>query len=407
MRSTEKQYSFQTVIDTGSKIREVVESQMRNAATKMVYELFRQEVERLCGALFSRKIPGQCHRGGSDPGSVLIQGQRVSVRKPRVKQDGQDVDLETYEALQDYDVLCERVVGHMLAGVSTRNYDPLLDDIAGGTGLSKSSVSEAFVRASKGALDSLNSRDLQKYTFLSIMIDGIGFGDRTVVVALGIRDSGEKMILGIREGSTENWEICRDLLESLVSRGLKTDLPVLFVIDGSKALKKAIRKVFGGRSPIQRCVRHKERNILRYLPKERHAEFGRRWKELHGSSDYTIASRHYEDLKHWLGGINHAALESLQEAERETMTVIKMNLPPMLRKTLLSTNPLESAFSVLKPKVVRVKNWRSGPDQIARWAATTLLDAETKFRKVRGFMHMYRLIDELKKIGIESQTEVA
>ena len=403
---TSYQLKFQTVKDVGAQLREIVELKMRGAALAMVHELFEQELDQLCGARFSRKNDSLCHRGGSDPGSIKFQGERVSISKPRVRRDGREVELQTYSSLQGYDILCEKVMNHMVAGVSTRDYDGLLDEVSGSLGLKKSSVSRAFVRASKGALDEINSRNLSEPRFASIMVDGVGFGDRTVIAALGITINGQKMILGLREGASENWEIARDLFENLIARGLKPDQPMLFVTDGSKALKKAIRKTFG-QAPIQRCVRHKERNIIQYLPEERHLEFRRRWKKLHGLNDFATAEREYDDLVHWLGHISSAALTSLEEAERETLTVIKLNIPPMLKKTLLSTNALESTFSMMKPKTARVKNWRSGPDQVLRWAATTLLEAETRFNKIHGFLHIPKLIERLEKVKLEKQAEVA
>ena len=403
MKNTSHQLKFQSI---AGQIREHVEAQMRGAILATVYELFSQEIDQLCGPMFARKGGAFAHRAGSDPGSILAQGQRLAIKKPRAKKNGEELELKTYTALQAYDVLCERVMGHMISGVSTRDYDRLLDDVSGGLGLSKSSVSEAFVKVSRGALDEINSRDLSVYKFASIMVDGVGFGDRTVIVALGITIEGEKLVLGLREGETENWEIARDLFESLIARGLKYDEPILFVIDGSKALKKAINKIFGS-APIQRCVRHKERNVLSYLPKDRHPEFRRRWKKLHGMNDYATAKKEYDDLVFWLGNINHAALQSLEEAALETLTVIKLKVPPMLKATLLSTNPIESMFSIQKPKLKRVKNWRSGPNQVPRWAATTLLDAEKRFRKVRGYLHLPKLIEEMKTFCVEQKSEVA
>lgn len=403
MKSTSHQLKFQS---TSQQIRDFVEAQMRSATLAMVYELFCQEVNRLCGPAFSRKGDELAHRAGSDPGSILAHGQRVSVKRPRVKRGGKDIELETYSALQGYDVLSSRVLGHMVAGVSTRDYDSVLDEISGGLGLSKSSVSEAFVRGSKGALDELNSRDLSGYEVVSIMVDGVGFADRTVIAALGITTTGKKLLLGLREGETENWEIARDLFESFIARGLKTDTPILFVIDGGRALKKAIVKIFGG-MPVQRCVRHKERNILRYLPEDRHIEFRRRWKKIHSMADYASAKREYDDLVFWLGQINHAALQSLEEAQEETLTVLRLNVPPTLRLTLLSTNPIESMFSIQKPKVARVKNWRSGPNQVLRWAATTLLEAEKRFHRVRGHLYITKLVECLKTFAIERRSEVA
>lgn len=405
MKNTEYQQSFQSIKSYHEQIHEIVAGRMKNAVLDMVYQLFEDELQLLCGPRYDRNA--ECTRAGSDPGSVYVNGQRVLIKKPRVKKSGKDVEVKTYSALRHYDLLSERVKEHMLRGVSTRDYEPLLDELAGGTGLKKSSVSKAFTKASRGALDDFNSRDLSQLNIAVIMVDGVGFGDRTVVVSLGIDVDGKKHILGLREGSTENWELCTDLFENIISRGLNVDAKYLFVIDGSKSLRKAIKKVFGNEATVQRCVRHKERNIKKYLPKERHQEFSRRWKRLHGSADIYIARREYADLVHWLGQINHSALESLEEANKETLTVIRLKVPPMLKKTLLSTNPIESAFSYTQYRVARIKNWRSGPDQVGRWAATILLESETRFRSVRGFMHLRSLREELKNLTIEKQTEVA
>ena len=402
-----KQFSFQIVNNQSSKIRELVESEMRGAILKTIYALFTQEVEQLCGSPFARKGEELCHRAGSDPGSVLAAGQRVAIKKPRVKKNGSEYELESYQALRDYDVLSDRIKNHMLAGVSTRDYDLLLEEMSNGLGLKKSAVSEAFVKSSKGALDEVNGRDLSAMKICSIMVDGIGFGDRTVIAAMGVTDKGKKKILGLREGDSENWELCRDLFENLVARGLDATLPYLFVIDGAKALKKAIRKVFGERAPVQRCIRHKERNVLSYLPEERHIEFRRRWKLVHGCADYVVAKREYDSLLHWLSQVNHASAESLREAELETLTVIKLGLSGLLRKTFLSTNPLESAFSLVQPKVARVKNWRSGADQIVRWAAATLLEAESRVHSIRGHKEVPILLAALQQFTLAEEKKLA
>ncbi len=388
------------------EIREFVKEKMRGATLAMVYGLFQQEIDQLCGQQFCRKGDKLAHRAGSDPGSILANGQRLAVKKPRAKLAGKELELKTYASLQDYDILSERVLSQMLAGVSTRDYGAVLEEISGGMGLSKSAVSETFVRTSKGALDAMNARDLSKYRFAAIMIDGVTFGDRVVIVAMGITTTGEKLVMGLREGETENWEIARDLLESLIARGLIYDQPILFIIDGGKALRKAINKLFGS-APVQRCVRHKERNILAYLPKERHLEFHRRWKKLHTMTDHAVALRECGDLLHWLGGINTSAQESLKEAAQETLTVIKLKVAPILCATLLSTNPIESMFSIQKAKLRRVKNWRSGPSQVMRWAATSLMDAEQRFHRVAGYLHLPRLMETLKIYSIEKQTDVA
>ena len=329
--------------------------------------------------------------------SVLAQGQRLRVRKPRVKEiGGSDIKLSSYSALQNYDLICDRILSHAMRGVSSRNYSELLDDIVGGTGLSKSTVSKAFNKSSRKSLDSLNGRDLSKNKFSAIMIDGVIFGSMTVVVSLGITVEGKKLVLGLREGSTENWEVCKDLLESLIERGLSEDKPYLFVIDGSKSLRKAIDRVFGERASIQRCIHHKERNVLSYLPQNRHLEFRRRWKMLHNFNDYSSSEREYNNLLSWLNKINHSALSSLKEAGMETLTTIKLKVPSLLRRTLSSTNPIESAFSIVRDKVSRVKNWKSSPDQVMRWSAVSLIEAEKKFKAINGYKDLNTLEENLK-----------
>jgi putative transposase len=407
MKSTENsnrnQVPMAAIANVRVQIRDMLREQMRNSVLEMIQGLFSEEVEELCGKPFSRKLESKNHRGGWDKSSVVLDGERVQVKKPRVRDGEEEVVLETHSAFQEFDMLCERVTKHMLHGVSTRNYEPLLDEVAGSLGLKKSSVSKAFVKGSKQALEEINARDLRPYDFVAIMIDGIGFGERTVVAAIGLTTEGNKLVLGLREGDTENAEVCSDLLTALIDRGLSTSRAILFVTDGGKALKKAIRKVFGIQAPIQRCVRHKERNVIGYLPKANHTEFRRRWKKLHGNISYHVAKKEHQELLDWLGTINDAAMTSLKEAEQQTLTVIKLNVPALLKKTLLSTNPIESAFSVVEYKTRRVKNWKSGTDQASRWAASALLEAEKKFRKVKGFKEIEILVEALKKINIENQ----
>jgi transposase-like protein len=405
--SPSDQQKFYLVSNRLGQVREMVEAQMRGALLSMLVKLFTDEVNLLCGPRFSRKNEGILYRGGSDHGSVLAQGRRLQIKKPRVRGDKGEVELHTYAALQNYDMFSQKIMDHMMSGVSTRNYDGLLDEIEGGLGVSKSMVSRAFVNGSKQALETINSRDLSSYRFCSIMIDGIGFGSRTVVAAMGITDKGKKIIIGLREGDTENWEVVRDLLASLTARGLSQNDPLLFVIDGGKALKKAITKVFGKKAFVQRCVRHKERNILQYLPKPYHMEFRRRWKKLHGCADYATAKTEYTALENWLGNINYAALHSLQEAEMETMTVIKIGVPKVLRRSLLSTNPIESAFSRVKSNANRVTNWKTGTDQVSRWAAICLLEAEARFIALPGGAQCGLVIESMKNFFIENQEQFA
>ena len=193
----------------------------------------------------------------------------------------------------------------------------------------------------------------------------------------------------------------------MIERGLDENTKYLFVIDGGKALKKAIRKVFGNGHPLQRCVRHKERNIVKYLNHGNHIEFRRRWKKLHGYAHYQDAKKEYDQLHAWLSQINLAAANSLEESQMETLTAIRLELPSRLRKTLLSTNPIESMFSIVDDKTDRVKNWKGSPDMVSRWAATTLKEAEKRVRKIFGHREIPILIEALEKFGVEKEIQVA
>ena len=399
--------SFQGFQETQTRIREFVAEEMRGAMLAFVHGLFFEEMEELCGPSFSRKGERGLHRGGWDPGSVVLEGQRLAVKKPRVKQDGQEIPLQTYRALQGFDLLQERVRKQMMAGVSTRDYDGLLDEVAGGLGLKKSSVSKAFIRGSKQRLEVINGRDLSSYRFSALMLDGIEYGGSCVVVALGITTEGKKLVLGLRRGDTENWEVCKDLLQSLIERELAHDIPFLFVLDGSKALRKAVRKVFGDRFPVQRCVRHKERNVMSYLPPSHHAEFRRRFKLVHSMARYSDAKLELERLAYWLKERNLEAAASLEESEGETLTVIALGATAALRRSLSSTNPIESVFSRVRARTRRVRRWRKDTDQIERWAASCLLEAEERMKAIRGAQDLKLFIEEIRKKSLPPETQAA
>lgn len=395
------------VEDRLDAVRENVHSQLRQFGLSLITGILNEEIAELCGPRYARKGDAQAVRAGSDPGSVFLHGQRVAVKKPRAKKDGRDVELLSYKVLQDFDVLSDRVTDHVLNGISTRNYDGLTEELVGGLGLKKTTVSKAFKRGSKKMLDELNGRDLSKYDFFSVMFDSVDVAGRAVVAALGITTDGDKFILGIREGNTESWEVCRDLFHNLVDRGFRSDHPILFVIDGAKALKKAIRKLFGNVAPVQRCIRHKERNVLQYLPDAHHKEFRRRWKKIHGMTDIDDAAKELAACVRWLGEINLQAQVSLEEAEGETLTAIRLGASKLLRLTLLSTNPLESVFDNFRMKTVRVKNWRAGVDQALRWSAAALTDSEKRMRKIKGHKEIPLVVENLKKLDLQTKLEVA
>lgn len=374
-----------------------IQSQMRNSALYLVYRLFEEEVDRLCGPRYAQDaLASKPRRAGSDKGSVILGGQRVSVRKPRVKHDGKEVQLQTYQALQDIELINSKVMQAMLSGVSTNRYASILEPIEQGRKLSSSSVSRAFKMSSRRALDNLNSRDLSSDKFFALILDAIHFDGRAVICGLGITQEGQKMVLGLREGDSENGEVARDLLRSFVDRGFSHQ-GVLFVTDGGHALRKAIKALYGQKALVQRCAVHKERNVLSYLPKPYHGEFRRRWKLLHGTVSYAEALKISNKLSLWLARINQAAAQSFEEADQETLTVVKLGLPAPIRSTVVSTNLIESCFSTVRSTTKRVKNWRKGSDQISRWAAAALIEAEKGFRKVNGCKALPEIVQKLKK----------
>ena len=364
-----------------------------------------QEMQDLCGTRYSRGDTAV--RCGSDPGSILLEGQWAKFKRPRAKKNGKEIKLKSYDSLRDYDLLSDRVMAHMMEGVSTRHYEGLLKEVEDGTGLSHSAVSRAFMKGSKKKLEEMNSRSLKEFRFVAAMLDGVEIGEKSVIVALGINDKGKKMILGTREGDSENSEVVKDLMRSLMERGLSTQLIPLFVLDGSKALKKAIKKFFGENVFIQRCVRHKERNILAYLPEISHMEFRRRWKKLHGLKDYKLALKEHESLLKFLGEYSHEAVSSLVEANMETLTVVKLGLPDLLRKSLLSTNPIESPFNVFRRITHRITNWKSSKTQASRWVASCLLHSEKSFRTIKGFKEIPILVKALQKFNLQTELEAA
>lgn len=388
-------------------------SAARESLRLLAEGLMNEEVEALSGKAFSRKC-GQTgvSRSGSDPATVRIAGQRVRVRKQRLKQNGKEVSLKSYAALKQGDMLTDRVMNCMIAGISTRNYNELLEEVAGGLGLSKSTVSKVFVDGSRKALEHLETRSLQGKLWCALQVDAIHFAERSVIVVLGIESTGRKVILGLREGTTESSQVCIDLLQDLISRGLRTDAPFILVLDGGKGLSKAVREVFGKDFPVQRCMIHKSRNIQEYLPKFQHAEFRRRWAKIRRADRYSDARAEYFSLRKWLEATNTDALKSFDEAGEELLTVAKIGAGHVLRRSLISTNLIESLFARVRTICSRVKSWQpkkgQGPhDQIKRWCAVALLAAERNSSQIHGNAEVVAFIQRLREKTLQTQPQVA
>ena len=296
------------------------------------------------------------------------------------------------------DPLHERALEQMVLGVSSRRYARSLEPLPAGvvaTGTSKSAVSQRFVYGTERKLAELMSRSLEGLALSVLMIYGVHFADHVVLAAVGIDERGDKHVLGLREGATENAAAARALLSDLVERGLDTERCLLVVIDGAKALRKAVAEVFGSRALIQRCIEHKKRNVTEALPQVMRASVRATMNQAYAMHDAAGARRLLENLARRLANPHPGAAASLREGLEETLTVMKLGLPSSLQRVLSSTNIIENLFSGVRRISHRVKRWNGGT-MVLRWTAAGVLEAERKFRRITGYTAMPKLVAALR-----------
>jgi transposase-like protein len=365
----------------------------KNAVLSTAIELMEQDMQRLCGAPFARKTEGLCHRGGSDWTSLMVDGAKLPVPRPRARKAGQEVELPSLTKMRDQELLDSQMLDRIVRGVSTRNYEGVINGFAEKTGVAKSSVSRAFKRASKKDLDAINNADLAGYRFVAILIDGTGVGETTQVVAVGVTDDSQKIPLGLREGDTENASVVKDLLTSILARNFTLAATrLLAVLDGGKALRAAVKAIWGDAVLIQRCWIHKLRNIKDYIPEVNHGQLWKRMKRMMGVVDQRAAERELELLADWLHTLNPDAVTSLREAGQELLTVHSLGLSGSFRNSLSSTNIIESLIGVAKAKMKNVRNWsyhpKTGPkvprDKAQRWVAMAIQAHRPKMNRIHG-----------------------
>lgn len=397
--------SMQLVLDR-EELLEVLQDGLDTLMMKMglavAGELLEDEVVRRCGRRHERVISRTETRHGSQLGVVTMCGQKVPIDKPRVRRVGAqgvggEVDLETYDLLQRQDAMPEAALRRLVRGVSCRDYEAVIDKACEGYGVKRSSVSRHFVRATTDRLKELSDRRFDE-RFVVIYVDGLVYAGQTIIVALGVTLDGRKVVLGLRQGATENATVCKDLLTDLVSRGVASDRATLFVIDGAKALRSAISDVWGAYAVVQRCQQHKRANIKDYVSEQHWAEVKRRLDDAYNETSYDKALKSLKTTACWLDRISPDGAQSLREGMEETLTIIKLNIDDeWLRRTLSTTNPIESAISVAKTVTGRVKRWRDG-NMRKRWCAAGLLRAEEKFRRIKGHRHLPALVDTIESI---------
>jgi transposase-like protein len=326
-------------------------------------------------------------------------GQKVPVQRPRVRTvEDKEVRLGSYELFHRGEPLTETVWEKLMLGLSTRKYGHAVRQFTEAYGLEKSAVSEHFIEASRAKLKVMMESRLDKIRLCALLIDATPFEGQQMVAALGIGQDGRKTILGIRQGATENATVVGELLGDLMSRGLDFTEPRLYVLDGGKALTAAVKRYAGDSAAIQRCQVHKRRNVLDHLTDEQKPAIAKRLNAAYALEDYAPAKQALNQLHRELMDLNPSAARSLGEGMEETLTVHRLHVPMQLRKTLASTNVIESAFSIVERVCRNVKRWHGG-DQRERWVGSGLLVAQKQFRRITGYKQIPALIRELEMLA--------
>jgi putative transposase len=390
--------SFQMVLPMSPLLSEVagaIEETAAQAGLLLMKTLIDEEVEQIAGARYGHQADRQATRWGHDEGHVIFCGRKVAMSRPRVRSvEGREVPLQRYQAFAHPQRMEEAVSQRILRRVSTRDYAGVLDDVCDGYGIEKSSVSRHWKAASGQQLQEMLERPLGDLDLCVLFLDGKEFHDFTLIVAVGVDRQGRKHVLGLWSGATENAEVCGALLDDLIARGLSKEKPYLFVLDGAKALKKAVTSRFGFKTLIQRCRVHKKRNIQKYLPKKYHAMLSMKLKMAWGMTEYDKAYKELRKVHDWLASINQAAAESLEEGMEETLTINRLGLPAQLRRIFSSTNLIESCFSRAGDLCRGVRRWRDG-NMACRWAASVLLEAQSRFRRIQAYSQLPQLINAM------------
>jgi transposase-like protein len=366
-----------------------------------VQQAMAAEVETLAGPRYVRDPQNPVHRWGNQQGLVYVNGQKVNIDKPRVmsKKVGkhEEIELQTYKEFSKPAAMNEAIMAKVLAGVSMRDYEGTIDQVIDGHGVSRSTISRRAVKVAGKQLEEFYARRWDNHEFVVIMIDGIGVGEIDNIVALGVDIWGKKQVLGIRQGATENTAVCLDLLEDLVERGLSAAGDYLFVLDGAKALSKATKKIFGQNTVIQRCQVHKRRNVRDKLPKEHQLRIDKRLSAAYGMNNLDEARKALDAVFEELIGLSEPAAGSLEEGMEETLTLHKLGLSGELKRILSSTNNIESMFSMSRRYKRNVKSWKSS-SHIERTLVVTLLEAERRFMRLRGYRDLKNLQAKVRNL---------
>jgi transposase-like protein len=353
------------------------------------------EREEIAGPDYQPKA-SETYKWASQGGSVFMGDQKIAVEHPRLRGPEGEIPLPTYEKLKQEGTFSEELLAKALRGISARKYSETVIEAAKALGVSASSVSRRIVEVTSQKLREFKERSLAAFRPFAIFLDTIHRGGAAFIVALGIDEDGEKQVLGFWEGATENHEICEELLADLERRGLILSKKILFVTDGGKGIIKALKDRFGKKLIHQRCTIHKDRNIQKHLAKRYRKEAHRRFTTALEQASYADAKKMLGELEGWLRNLNPSAADSLQEALEEILTLHRLKVPALLRKTLHSTNPIESMFSTVRDCENNIKRYRKG-GMAQRWLAAVVLHCENGFKKVKGFAEIAAVVAAIEK----------
>jgi transposase-like protein len=365
---------------------------------KAVNELLQHEVTALAGPRYQRGggLPGH-DRWGSQPGSVYLADQKVGLSVPRVRDThrDQEVPLGTYQSLREPRQAEEAAMRKILKGLSCRDYEACVEAVPETFGLTASSLSRRFKKASARKLAELQERDLSALDLVGLFLDGKTFGDDEMLIALGVTLSGEKAILGFVQTATENAAVCSAFLRELIERGLRYEQGLLVVLDGAKGLRKAVDQVFGRKAAVQRCHWHKRENVVRYLGTAMQAAFRRKIQAAYEKPTYAAARSALKRVRSELAQLNASAVESLDEGFEETLTLHRLGLYRALGRSFKTTNCIENLNSLIGHRTDKVDCWRNA-NQKHRWLAAAMLDLEPRLRKVCGYRQLPCLREALQ-----------
>ena len=395
------------LVDTRAELMELAVA----SGLQVLHTMLEDDRTAICGRRYQHQANRQASRAGTVPSEVVLGGRKVQIRRPRVRTEGEEVALPTFLAFADTDPLNRRVVEQLLVGVATRQYGRSLEPTGAAIrtrGTSKSAVSRRFVAKTAAQLDAWRSTALDELDLVALVMDGVQVSEHCIVVALGIDATGRKYALGLWEGSTENTTMCQSLLANLQSRGLRTDRSLLVILDGSKALHRAVTQLFGRAALIQRCQVHKRRNVLDHLPERQRAWVRAMLNRAYSRSDVGTARRLLQDLARRLDDQYPSAAESVREGLDETLTVLSFGISERLRHSLATTNAIESLLSRTRHVKRNVTRWRGGM-MVVRWVAAGVLEATKGFRRLQGNADMPKLVAALRardqELGFAEMTE--